>query len=74
MEAIPYARKSIAAALVAARREAGLTVAQLAEKLGKPVAVVTAGESGEESVGETYILAVLKACGLPKDWKPSASR
>jgi ribosome-binding protein aMBF1 (putative translation factor) len=74
VDAIEYARNSIAADLRAARAEAGLTQDKLASKLGKSQTMVSQAESGETSVGENYVAAVLKACGLPKDWKPRKKR
>jgi ribosome-binding protein aMBF1 (putative translation factor) len=71
-DAVEYARASIGDALKAAREHAGLTQVELAEKLGKSQTMVARAEGGQLSVGERYVAAVLKACGLPKDWKPKA--
>jgi hypothetical protein len=70
VDAIDYARASIAADLRAAREQGGFTQVDLAEKLGKSQTLVARAESGKVSIGARYIAAVLKACGLPKDWKP----
>jgi ribosome-binding protein aMBF1 (putative translation factor) len=70
VDAVEYARKGVAADLRVAREEAGLTQAELAEKLGKSQTMVSQAESGNVSVGERYVASVLKACRLPKDWKP----
>ncbi len=72
VEAVPYAIKSIARALRVARQTPGLTQAQLAAKLHKSQAMVSAAENGRVRVGERYVKAVLRACGLPADWKPPA--
>lgn len=69
VDAIAYARRIIARDLRAARVQAGLTQAQLARKLRRTQAVVSQAETGHASVGERYVLAVLKACGLPPDWR-----
>jgi DNA-binding XRE family transcriptional regulator len=71
VEALPYVRDSVANGLRAAREHAGLTQGELADKLGKSQTMVSQAESGRERVGEKYVGAVLKACGLPKDWKPT---
>lgn len=70
VKALPYVRESIATALRAAREHAGLKQAELAEKLGKSQTLISQAEGGRGRVGERYVAAVLKACGLPKDWKP----
>jgi len=48
---------------------AGLTQVELSKRLKKSQAFVSGAESGASRVGERYVLAVLKACGLPEDWK-----
>jgi addiction module HigA family antidote len=68
-DAVGFARKAIGNDLREARKRAGLTHAELARKLRKSRAMVAAAESGQTSVGESYVRAVLKACGLPADWK-----
>lgn len=70
VDAIAYARDLLAADLLAAREHADLTQEQLAERLGKSQTMIARAEAGNVSVGERYVAAVLKACGLPKDWKP----
>jgi ribosome-binding protein aMBF1 (putative translation factor) len=77
VEAHTFVRESIAADLRAARESAGLTQAQLAERMGKSQTMVSQAESGAMRVSERYVRAVLKACGLPMDWggsKPSKPR
>jgi ribosome-binding protein aMBF1 (putative translation factor) len=68
VEAADYARASIGATLKAAREHAGLTQADLAERLGKSQPMVSGAESGSISVSDRYVATVLKACRLPKDW------
>jgi len=55
--------------LKAARVKAGLTQEQLAAKLSRSQAMVSAAERGAIEVGGRYAQAVLAACGLPHDWK-----
>ncbi len=55
-----------------AREHAGLTQAALAKKLRKAQSTVSGSESGQIRVSERYVKAVLRACGLPEDWKPPA--
>jgi ribosome-binding protein aMBF1 (putative translation factor) len=74
VDAIEYARASIGADLRAAREHAGLTQEQLATKLKKSQTMVSQAESGQVSVGARYVAVVLKACGLPKDWKPAKGK
>jgi len=57
--------------LRAARETAGLTQAELARKLRKSQALVSAAERGTTQVGLRYVESVLKVCGLPKNWKPA---
>ena len=71
VEATAYARASVAEGLRSARETAGLTQNELAEKLGKSQTMVSQAESGRERIGARYVAAVLRACGLPKDWKPA---
>ena len=69
VDAVEFARTSIANDLRAMREAAGLTQVELAKKLKKSQAFVSGAESGSSRVGERYVLAVLAACGLPEDWK-----
>jgi len=71
VEALSFVRSSVAEGLRAAREKAGLTQGELASKLGKSQTLVSQAEGGRERVGARYVAAVLKACGLPKDWKPA---
>jgi DNA-binding XRE family transcriptional regulator len=68
VDAIEYARGSLASTLKAAREHAGLTQAELAKALKKSQPMVSGAESGTISVSERYVAAVLKACRLPEDW------
>lgn len=70
VDALDFMTAAIAADLRAAREHAGLTQNALAEKLGKSQPMVSGAETGSIAVGEAYVAAVLKACGLPKMWKP----
>lgn len=74
VEALPYVRASLAEGLRAAREAAKLTQGELATKLGKSQTLVSQAEGGRERVGARYVAAVLKACGLPKDWKPATGK
>lgn len=69
-DAVAYATASIARGMRAAREHAGLSQAELAKKIGKSQSAVAKAEAGDFSPSEKYVNAVLKACGLPKDWKP----
>ena len=69
IDAVEFARNSIANDLRAMRGAAGLTQVELSKRLKKSQAFVSGAESGASRVGERYVLAVLKACGLPDDWK-----
>ncbi len=62
--------QALAPRLLAARRQAGLTQAQLAERLGRSQALVSLAERGALRTGTPYLHAVLEACGLPTGWKP----
>ena len=62
--------KALAPRLRAARRQARLTQAQLAERMGRSQALVSLAERGALRVGNPYLQAVLGACGLPQDWQP----
>jgi transcriptional regulator with XRE-family HTH domain len=69
MEALEYSRASLGEKLRKARKEAGLTQAELAKRLGKSQALVSSVERGADSAGERYVKAVLEACWLPPDWR-----
>ena len=62
-------RRAIGRELRIARQTAGLTQAQLGDKIRRPHHLVSRVETGETAVGEGYVEDVLKACGLPDDWK-----
>ncbi len=62
--------KALAPRLRAARRQAGLTQAQLAGRLGRSQALVSLAERGGLRIGTPYLHAVLDACGLSRDWQP----
>lgn len=68
VEAVPYAMHSIGAGLRQARDAAGLTQAELARRMKRSQSFVSEAESGASRVGERYVKAVLKACGLPETW------
>ena len=70
VDAVEYATAAIAADLRAAREHAGLSQPELAKKLRKSASMVAGVETGRVRVGERYVRAVLKACGLPPAWKP----
>ncbi len=74
VDAHAFVRGSIASDLRAAREAAGLTQAELAEKLGKSQTMVSQAESGAARVSERYVRTVLKACRLPADWTGSTAR
>jgi ribosome-binding protein aMBF1 (putative translation factor) len=75
VDAVEFARASLARDLRSAREQAGLTQGELAARLGKSQPMVSGAESGTISVSERYVAAVLKACGLPADWSaPKAKR
>ncbi len=71
VDAVEYARTSLARDLRSAREEAGLTQAELAKRMRKSQALVARSESGSIHIGERYFQAVLKACGLPATWEPT---
>ena len=72
-EALSPARKTVRGAigqdLRKAREAAGLTQAELAGRLNKSQAMVSGAENGTVKTGWPYARSVLKACGLPEDWK-----
>jgi len=74
VDAIAYAKETIAETLKAARHAAGLTQTELAQRLGRTQATISAAENGNMSVGERYVASLLKACKLPEDWKPPATK
>jgi len=69
VEALPYARASIARELLGARREAGLTPERLAARVGKSANFVLESEAGRAEVTERYFFALWRACRLPAGWK-----
>jgi len=74
VDAVEFANAAIAADLRAAREKAGLSQPELAKKLRKSPSMVSGVEAGRVRVGERYVAAVLKACGLPKDWKAPGAK
>ncbi len=68
VDAIEFGRAALGRTLRAARRHAGLTQEQLAERLNKSQPMISGAESGRVSVSERYVAAVLRACELPPDW------
>lgn len=69
IDALDFTRAALGRDLKAARVHAGLTQAELAKKLKKAQTTVSGSESGKIQVSEDYVRKVLKACGLPEDWK-----
>lgn len=57
--------------LLAARRAARLTQAELAQAMGRSQALVSLTERGLVWTGEPYRLEVLRACRLGVRWKPA---
>jgi len=74
VDAHEYMRASLGDSLKQAREHAKLTQAELAERMGKSQTMVSGAEGGRVKISERYVLAVLKACGLPADWKPAKVR
>jgi len=68
VEVVAFANKSIGKNLRAAREHASLSVADLASKIGADPDEVRGVEKGSLDVRESWVRAVLKACGLPNDW------
>lgn len=58
----------VAKRLRRARSHARLTQADLAERLGKSQTLVSQAETGKARVNHQYVAAVLKACGLRRNW------
>lgn len=56
--------RALCAVLVATRREAGLTQAQLAERLGKPASFIAKIEIGERRVDVVEFAAIARALKL----------
>lgn len=69
VDALEFARRSIASSLRTARATAGLTQMRLAKKMGVSPMIVRHAEGGTSTVSESFVLSFLKACGLPKNWK-----
>ena len=67
-------RTALAERLRAARERAGLSQQELADRLDVSQPMVSGAESGRVRVSERYGKAVLKACGLPRDWAPPRER
>jgi predicted transcriptional regulator len=74
VDAATFTRRTLGESLRAAREAARLTQAELAKRLQKTQPMVSGAESGSVRVGPRYVAAVLKACGLPKGWKPTKRR
>jgi len=70
--ALDYTLAALGRDLKAAREHAGLTQTELAKKLKKSQAAVSGAEAGKIRVSAAYVAKVLKACGLPADWKAPA--
>ena len=67
-------RRAVGERLRRAREHAGLTLAELAGKLGTYQPSVCACERAREYIGEERVNAWLAACGLPADWSPPKAR
>ena len=63
-----YVRFSLGQDLRAARKTAGLNQKELAALIGKGQSTVSMSEKGQIRVSSAYVRAVLKACGVPRDW------
>lgn len=74
VDAEEFVRELIADSVRAAREHAGLTQAELAQRMNKSQTLVSQAEVGNAKVSERYVRAVLKACGLPEDWSPPKKR
>jgi len=70
VDAVTFGMQALGRSLRLAREEAGLTQVELAKKLRRSQSLVSSAETGTVRVGQRYVLAVLKACKLSKDWKP----
>ncbi len=67
-EAAEYVRWSLGRNLLQARLAGDLTQQELARKIGKAQSTVSMSEKGQISVSRDYVLAVLRACGVPRNW------
>jgi len=74
VNAVTFGMESLGRSLRLAREEAGLTQAELAKRLRRSQAMVSSAETGTVRIGQRYVAAVLRACKLPEDWKPSRRR
>ena len=72
--AVAFGMQSLGRSLRLAREAAGLTQAELAKKLRRSQSMVSSAETGTVLVGQRYVAAVLRACGLPEDWNPGPRR
>lgn len=70
VDAITFARGTVASNLKKARTAAGLTRSELARRIGRTVASIADAETGHIAATPRYVAQVLQACGLPKDWMP----
>jgi DNA-binding XRE family transcriptional regulator len=66
----PASARATAALLKAARMQAGLTQAELARKIKLSQTMVSIAERGLAPILRHHVDHVLKACGLPRDWRP----
>lgn len=66
--AAEYVRFSLGQDLYAARRAGKLTQQELARRVGRAQSTVSMAEKGQISVSTAYVVAVLKACGVPANW------
>ena len=74
VDAVAFGAQSLGRSLRLARETAGLTQAELAKKLRRSQSMVSSAETGTVRVGQRYVAAVLRACGLPEDWQAESRR
>ncbi len=66
--ATEYGMWSLGQNLRAARKFAGLDQKTLARRIGKAQSTVSMSEKGQIRVSSLYVRAVLRACGVPRNW------
>ena len=73
VDAVAYGRAALARDILAARKAAKLTQAELAKRMNVSQSMVSQAEKNKTAVGERYVVALLKACGLPDNWSAQAA-
>lgn len=73
VDAVAYGRAALARDILAARKAAKLTQAELAKRMNVSQSMVSQAEKNKTAVGERYVVALLKACGLPENWSAQAA-